>query len=123
MLRRGSVVWARVPDPHGNLILDQNGNPKSRPALVLSTQDEIDSGGPLVVAAISTKFDRQACPNNWFLMESHPSGHPATGLNQPCVVKSDWLVGVEQNNIERVSPGVAARQTKQVLNWLAQSQK
>lgn len=123
MLRRGSVVWARVPDPHGNIILDQGGTPKSRPVLVLSSQEDIDSGKPLVAAAISTKFDRQNCPKNWFLMDSHPTGHSVTGLDQPCVVKANWLVHVDQKNIDRMSSGVASRQTKLVLNWLEQSQK
>ncbi|HQU45783.1 MAG TPA: hypothetical protein PK867_23415, partial [Pirellulales bacterium] len=69
--------------PHGN-------DPKQRPALVLSSGEKILEGGEIVVAAISTAFSRPI-PSHWFELPSHPSGDPRTGLDQPCVVKSDWL--------------------------------
>jgi hypothetical protein len=121
VLRRGSVIWARIPDPHGNVIVDDTGKPKCRPALVLSNSEDIATGDSIVVAAISTQFDLQNLPPHWFIMESHPQGHPSTGLNRPCVVKSDWLVSVRQCDIESVSPGISARNTKLVLNWLKQN--
>ena len=122
-MRRGSVIWARVPAPDGKVILDERGNPKVRPALVLSSGEDIATGDPIVVAAISTKFDRQRLPSNWFMMDSHPLGHQVTGLDRPCVVKADWLAEIEQNSIERISPGISGRNVKLVLNWLAQQSK
>jgi hypothetical protein len=123
VLRRGSVIRANIPDPAGKQILDKHGNPIPHPALVLSSQEDIDSGRLLVVAAITRSFKRGKIPSNWFLMESHPNGHPVTGLTSPCVVKANWIVYVRQQDVLRVSPGIATRQAKQVLNWLDQDKQ
>ena len=120
MLRRGSVIWAILRGPNGELILDDHGKPKRRPALVLSTQAEIDSGDVLRVAAISSKFDRHNLPSNWFHVPSQPGGHPDTGLDQPSVVKADWLARIDQADVISVSRRPVGAATKQVLNWLAQ---
>jgi mRNA-degrading endonuclease toxin of MazEF toxin-antitoxin module len=105
------------------VILDERGNPKVRPALVLSSGEDIATGDPIVVAAISTKFDRKKLPSNWFIMESHPQGHRVTGLDQPCVVKADWLAEIAQDSIERISPGISGKCVRLVLNWLSQQDK
>ncbi|HMP07345.1 MAG TPA: type II toxin-antitoxin system PemK/MazF family toxin [Lacipirellulaceae bacterium] len=123
MISRGSIIWAVVPDPNGKIILDKNGNPKEHPCVVLNTQEYIDSKQPLVCAAISTKFDANR-PKHWIWLPGKPGGHIETGLNEPSVVKSDWLVpSVDQNNIRRVSPRPLAVPTvKQILKWLEDNQ-
>lgn len=121
-LHRGSVIWAELRGPCGELIIDSNGNPKARPAIVLSSSVDINNGNDLVVAAISTQFDRKNLPPNWFLVPSQPGGHCTTGLDQPCVAKSDWLRRIPQQDVKSVSPGVCGRLTRQILNWLNQKQ-
>ncbi len=118
---RGSIVWAALPGPGGEEILDDSGQPKRRPAVVLSNADDIASGRPLVVAAVSTKFDRQAMPTHWRELPSQPGGHPETGLSEPCVAKPDWLARVRIEDIDaaRTSPlPVKSAIIRQMLNWL-----
>lgn len=109
-MQRGSIVWIELADPNG---LD----PKKRPALVLSSNDKIAHGGALVVAAISTSFTRPV-PSHWFELPSHPAGHPRTGLDQPCVVKADWLKSVERSEILGELGTAPAGIVRQVLAWL-----
>jgi mRNA-degrading endonuclease toxin of MazEF toxin-antitoxin module len=122
---RGSVIWAILDDPSGKPILDDMGRPKSRPALVLSSNADIQSGKPLVVAAISTKFDPKKLPSHWIPIPSQPGGHPDTGLDQPCVVKSNWMVaGISQSSVTRVSRRrVHSGVLKRVLAYLARQGK
>ncbi|NOZ41485.1 MAG: type II toxin-antitoxin system PemK/MazF family toxin [Planctomycetes bacterium] len=117
-LHRGSIIWARLRGPNGELILDGYQQPKARPSLVLSSSTDIEAGNGLVVAAISTQFDRRNLPPHWFSAPSQPGGHPITGLDQPCVVKSDWLCRILVTDVIRISPSVSGRLTRQVLNWL-----
>lgn len=74
------------------------------------------------MAAISTKFTSGDIPPEWFEMPftPGPGGHAVSGLDSPCVVKANWLVRLPAEDVERASPGVSARQTKLVLNWLKQ---
>jgi len=121
---RGSIVWVALRGPNGELIVDDAGNPKKRPAVVLSNLEDINSGRPLVVAAISTQFDLNALPTHWHKVPSQPGGHPDTGLDQPCVVKADWLCKIPQEDIDgsRVSRRpLSSSIVRQILNWLAQS--
>jgi len=122
-LLRGSTIWAYIRGPNGELISYPDGNPKPHPALVLTATPEIEAGQVLTVAAISTKFEPNAIPSNWFRMPTNPSGHSVTGLDQPCVVKADWIKQVKQEDVQSISPGVCRQQTRQVLNWLNQMLK
>ena len=120
---RGSIVWAALRGPDGELILDSDENPKERTAVVLSNAEDIASGRPLVVAAISTQFNLASLPSHWHKVPSQPGGHPDTGLDQPCVVNADWLAKIEQNDIDtsRVSPQpLSSSIVRQILNWLRQ---
>lgn len=92
-MRRGTIIWIELTDQHG-------ANPKERPALVLSSDDQIAAGTPIVVAAISTQFSRPLL-SHWIELPSHPQGDPITGLYQPSVVKSDWLKRVTQQEVIR----------------------
>lgn len=122
MLRRGSVIWFVIPDPDGNVIYDDHGNPKEHPALVLSSNEDIDSGRTLVVAAISTRVGSNPRPPQWFHIDWQRGGHPGTGLSRHCVVKADWLVSVDQADVTQVSPGISGRATDSVLKWLKTQQ-
>lgn len=43
----GRIVWAMIPDSRG-------GNPKSRPVVVITPNDEIEHDGKIEVLAITT---------------------------------------------------------------------
>ena len=107
----------------GRQILDSQGQPKARPAVVLSSDDDISSGRDIDVAAVSTKYDPSNCPSHWHPLDCSIGGHPLTGLDQPCVVKSDWTERIDPNDIVVNHPNhtgkrVPSRIVKQVLMWL-----
>lgn len=117
-MRRGSIVWAALHDPDdGKPILDIQGNPKCRPCLVLSSDAKIAEGKGVIVAGISTSFDRSNLPAGWYLVPNAVGGDPITGLDQPCVVKSEWIEEVNVSDITNVSPGVCAQLVKLVVNF------
>jgi mRNA-degrading endonuclease toxin of MazEF toxin-antitoxin module len=109
-VQRGSILWIQLTDPDGK-------NPKERPALLLSSNEKIMEGGELVVAAISTVFSRPI-PSHWFELPSRPGGDPVTGLDQPCVVKSDWLKRVEATDVITELGMAPSRVVRQVLAYL-----
>jgi hypothetical protein len=74
-------------------------------------------GGELVVAAISTVFTRPL-PSHWFELPSSPDGHPVTGLDQPCVVKSDWLKKIKSTDVITELGTAPSRAVRQVLSYL-----
>jgi hypothetical protein len=79
-----------MKDPRtGRQILDDQGEPKARPAVALSSDDDISSGRDINVAAISTKYDPPPCRSHWHRLDYFVGGHSVTGLDQPCVVKSE----------------------------------
>jgi len=106
---RGTIIWAEIDDGHGNT--------KPRPALVLSSDEAIDEGEVLTVAAISTVFNRPV-PSHWFALPSNPCGDAITGLDQPSVVKSDWLRNIEQTSVIKEMGRAPAEIVKQVINFL-----
>lgn len=85
-LRQGAIVWVTVPDSHG-------GNPKSRPAVVLTATADISATGDVQVAAITT-LTGQAPFSETVELPSNPSGHPQTKLKKPCEVVCSWVVSV-----------------------------
>ena len=82
MLVQGDIVRVTLYDPNGQ-------NPKSRRAVVVTKTDEIDDA--VVVAAISTKFDRKNLLPEYVAIPWHRDGHPRTSLTEPSVVKCGWL--------------------------------
>lgn len=71
-------------------ILDPNGNPcgHPHPAMVLRGPD---GDGSLWLIAISTQF---VLPLGRLMIECPyaPGGHEETGLDKPCVLKCEWIV-------------------------------
>jgi hypothetical protein len=120
---RGSVLWVLIDDPNGSPILDEHGNPKPHPTVVLTPTEDIVLELPITIAAISTRFDPENLLPGEFLIPSRPGGHPVTGLDQPCVVKAYWLKSLDKTKITRAHPRerAPAKVVRQVLNWLAQN--
>jgi mRNA-degrading endonuclease toxin of MazEF toxin-antitoxin module len=85
-LRQGAIVWATVPDPRG-------GNPKSRPAVVLTATADIDPAGAVQVAAVTT-LTGQAPFSETVELPAAAGGHPQTKLKRPCEVVCSWVVSV-----------------------------
>ena len=85
-LRQGAIVWVTIPDPRG-------GNPKARPAVILTATAEIDPGGDVQVAAVTTLIG-QASFSETVELPAESTGHPQTKLKKPCEVVCSWVVSV-----------------------------
>lgn len=85
-LSQGRIVWVTVSDPRG-------GNAKHRPAVIISPADEIDPGGEVLVAAITTQLGQSRFADTVEL-PSLPTGHPETKLKRPSEVVCSWVTSV-----------------------------
>ena len=90
-LKQGQVILVAVTDSRG-------GNPKPRPAVVLTATGELPEADQFVVAAISTKFSEPLPPDNVRVPWS-AEGRAKTGLGKPSVVKCHWLKKVRQEEV------------------------
>jgi mRNA-degrading endonuclease toxin of MazEF toxin-antitoxin module len=92
----GSIVTvADMLDPQGR-------NPKDRPALVVSRDEDISPGEPLIVVAISTLRPGAAQPQWTVKLPWDRRGHPRTGLTTNCVAVCDWIEEIDEG---RIKPG------------------
>lgn len=90
-LSQGQIVDVRIADPNGQ-------NPKPRPAVILTSTDELADADAFVVAAISTKFDAPL-PADDIQVPWSSDGRVKSGLTKPSVVKCRWLVRVKRKDI------------------------
>jgi mRNA-degrading endonuclease toxin of MazEF toxin-antitoxin module len=111
-IKRGSIVLASLNDYHGKT--------SAHYAVVLTSSENIRHGSDLVVAGISTSF-RHPLPPQWFALDTHPLGHPITGLKEACVVKADWIDIVRQDEVICVQGRALARTVKQILAYIQQN--
>ncbi len=100
-------------------MLDPNGvNPKDRPAVVVTPSDELDAGGPVIVAAIST-LRPGPVPEDHVPLPWHRQGHPRTGLKTNCAVVCRWLEKIDPSRIARVIGFVPGRKLEEIAATLA----
>jgi hypothetical protein len=103
-LVRGLIVWATTPDPAGR-------NPKKRPVVLLTSQDEVPPGDPLIGVGVTGTLPAPL-PADFVLLPWHRSHHPYTGLNKKCAAWCSWRVTIplddELEVMGRVPDGVFA---------------
>jgi mRNA-degrading endonuclease toxin of MazEF toxin-antitoxin module len=103
---RGRMVWVEVPDPQG-------GNPKCRPAIILTPTDEIKQDGDIVIVAVSTQVD--AAPAATVVnLPWHRDGHPKTGLKAPSVAVCNWVQQVKLTSIRDCAGIVPGKQLLEI---------
>lgn len=112
-LRHGDIVWANIDDERGR-------NPKPRPVVVVSRQDEIDDGGSVMVVAITTTFN-EPIPDNQVRIPSHPNRNQITGLRRPCVAVCTWSRMVEQADISQRQGRVTTRALQKIVEFINKS--
>jgi mRNA-degrading endonuclease toxin of MazEF toxin-antitoxin module len=108
---RGRIVWVELPDPQGR-------NPKCRPVVILTANEEIQLGESLVGAAISTTFDPSHSKEHVEL-PWHRSGHPKTGLNKRSVAVCNWLIEFEEAAIQEFAGVVPGKKLIEILQKVA----
>ncbi len=94
ILAQGAVVLAQVADPRGQ-------NPKVRPALVVSSDPDIKENRPLALVAITSTIIEPLLDNHVDLPWD-PTGKARSGLKKRSAAVCDWLITVEQGQIERI---------------------
>jgi mRNA-degrading endonuclease toxin of MazEF toxin-antitoxin module len=90
-LCRGRIVWVELLDPQGR-------NPKRRPAVIVSPDDDIRDDGEVWVVAISSQLDESPAEVQ-VALPWHPQGHPRTKLKERCAAVCTWLVRIPVANI------------------------
>jgi mRNA-degrading endonuclease toxin of MazEF toxin-antitoxin module len=82
-LRRGLIVWATVPDAAGR-------NPKKRPMILLTSEDEVPPGAPLLGVGITGTLPVPLPPDH-VPLPWHRARHPFTGLTKKCAACCSWI--------------------------------
>lgn len=90
-LSHGRIVWVRVVDPQGR-------NPKTRPAVVISSNQDLDLGQDPVVVAITTQLDKAPEEHSVIL----PGGPGCrSGLSRKSAAVCIWVERIKPADIER----------------------
>lgn len=92
-LSQGRIVWATLPDSRG-------GNPKTRPAVILTRTADIDPTGDVQLAAVTTLVGQAPFAETVELPFVAGTGHPETKLKKPCEVVCSWLVSVPTASVQ-----------------------
>lgn len=104
-VRFGDVLFVRgVLDPNGQ-------NPKQRRVVILTPNDALDAGFPVVAAPVTSQVPPIPGPDHVVLPFKNPPGtrHPATGLTRRAALVASWLVVVDRNDITGRSGYVPTR--------------
>jgi mRNA-degrading endonuclease toxin of MazEF toxin-antitoxin module len=89
----GSVVWAELPDA--------NGIVKVRPAVVVSASADIVAGGPVRVAAITTRLPLPL-PADHVLLPWDRQGKARSGLRRKSAAVASWIAEVPLHEVRQV---------------------
>jgi len=95
------------------LLDPQGGNPKDRPAVIVTPTREIDSTSPLQVVAVTTLLP-DPLPDDHVLLPWQLPRHPRTGLNRRCAAVVSWLARVEEARVIRTVGLVPGRQLREI---------
>jgi mRNA-degrading endonuclease toxin of MazEF toxin-antitoxin module len=86
----GQVLWAYVNDGQGHV--------KEHPVVIIGSDADCGSGGPLQVVVISTKISDPR-PDFHILVHHDNSLNSRTGLYEPCVAKCNWVQDVARDRV------------------------
>ncbi len=106
-LCRGRIVWVELLDP-------QSRNPKCRPAVVVTPDDDIHDDGEVWVVAISSQL-AEAPAEVQVALPWQRGGHPRTGLKEPCAAVCTWMAKVRLSDVRGTAGTVPGRQLLDIL--------
>jgi mRNA-degrading endonuclease toxin of MazEF toxin-antitoxin module len=110
-LGRGRVVRVNVFDPQGR-------NRKRRPAVVISTAEEIDASGEVIVVCVSRQYD-QAPPEVQVELPHDQRGVCRSGLREPSWAVATWVTTVKVGEVEEILGAIPAAKTNTILGIIA----
>ena len=94
------VRFADILFVHG--VLNPAGqNPKTRRVVILTPNDALTAGFPIVAAPVTTQIPPTPSADHILLPFKNPPGsrHPATGLTRRAGIVCSWLVKVDPKEI------------------------
>lgn len=109
-LKRGSIVWAELRDPHGR-------NPKRRPVVVLASADAVARGvidGVAVSTAVPDPPPEDCIPLPW-----DPSGRAVTGFHARCFAVCSWGASLAPSDVEDSGKHVPPNVVTEILQRIA----
>jgi mRNA-degrading endonuclease toxin of MazEF toxin-antitoxin module len=105
---RGRIVWVELIDPQG-------GNPKRRPAVIVSDVPGAAASDTQVwVVAVSTQLE-SAPADAWVELPWHRDGHPKTKLKERCAAVCTWLTKVPLVSVQEYAGVVPGKQLLEIL--------
>jgi mRNA-degrading endonuclease toxin of MazEF toxin-antitoxin module len=93
-LQCGQIIWAEIADA--------NGIAKSRPAVIITPDDQITLAGTFQVVAITSTL-ADPLPADQVLLPWHAQGHPRTGLNRKCAAVCLWIATISAKDVQSIS--------------------
>ena len=94
-----------------NGVLDPNGqNPKTRRVVLLTPDDALAAGYPIIAAAITGSIPDPLTSDYVLLPYKNPPGtrHPKTGLTKKAAVLCTWLIKIDPEGVSGRSGFVPA---------------
>jgi hypothetical protein len=92
-VRFADIVFAEIPDTNGL-------NPKVRRAVVLTPDDALAAGFPIVLAGITATLPDPLTADFVVLPWKNPPGrHPKTGMTKRGAVLCTWLIPINANDV------------------------
>ena len=111
MPAQGRIVMAEVLDPQGE-------NPKIRPVVIVTPDDEIKPGSPFVGVAVTGTLPKRLT-SEYVPLPYHPDGRARTQLDKKNAAKCDWLVVLSHEQIVDYKGWVPQDAMVAITNYLA----
>ena len=107
---QGRIILVEVLDP-------QNRNSKTRPAVIVSTTEEIEADGNIACVAITTSVP-DTLPAECILLPFNLAGKSRTGLKARSAAMCSWVFEVTEDKIEKYIGLVPPKQLQEILACL-----
>jgi mRNA-degrading endonuclease toxin of MazEF toxin-antitoxin module len=105
-------------------MLDPNGvNPKDRPAVIITRDEEIVPGQTIAVVAIARLLPGRPVPLDHVQLPWHRQGHPRTGLNSNCAAVYTWIEEIQESRILHVIGRAPDRKLEAIALGIASLKK
>lgn len=99
------------------LLDPQDRNPKCRPAVIVTPDEDIQADGEVWVVAISTRLD-EAPAEAQVELPWDRRGTSRTGLKERCAAVCTWMRKVKVANIQKVGGIVPGQQLLDILKHI-----
>jgi mRNA-degrading endonuclease toxin of MazEF toxin-antitoxin module len=106
-IRFGQIIWAEIADA--------NGIKKARPAIVVTSTDQITPAGLLEVVAITSRLS-DPLPDDQVLLPWHAQGHPKTGLNRKSAAVCSWVAVISASDVQSVAGRVSGSVLLEIIS-------